>query len=817
MTVSRTFLIALLIPLSFLFNCAEDLAPVESTDDQNEWVDEYGLEGPFDLAAPLGKPDMVSGPRISWENTDTVWEIEHQWADVTAEAGLAWDADSGLNFEQKYRAWVHGLPTVDRERGGTTFQLTTPEGVILPAPALECAEVSIFLRATFASWHGLPFYMRASKNGSPIYLGHFGFRNSDGSRFQNTRNFRSRYTDYTDSWSTGDDWPSDTRLRARGLYGGGDEVSFLPEVDGKTAQAGAYFDALYLNKRTGHFMLMVLSWFGSANLADSSNMMALIPEKTQPGDVLLHRWQRRGIGHTIPVLRVTSPMEGRLDIGVATGSMPRRQPTWEEGADARWYFISDDAGSPETNSDGDLYSELGGGIRRWRTPVAGSTRYSAGPLVEEANFIISPSNLPAIGARVQRFEEILATVTPEQMREAALNRIAAARAHLSDHPSSCSARERREQGFTALYELMLEEFQMNADEVDARYRVLSDYVFAELVYNQSRSCCWNSTTRAMYEIIMHKAEAEQLAAEQNQECTRPTVFMGRDNGSDGDGFQLYQAYADSIERGDEWVSWSADESCGQSGNANDVEKAHTWTAFCSLPVIEDEPPPTTCEDGNDFPTSATPIGADPIEATICSDSEADFFQFEVTGTQVATIDLSFQHSVGDLDLLLQTSAGIRVASSASTNDTEHISTTLQAGTYVIKVYGYSGATGDYTLTTSLETTALGEGCGDAGRDRTTAVAIDGNQSGLRICAGEQDWWLYTAPQAGDVTITITFQNSVGDLDMAIFGDGDAALNTSQTTSDQEQLVWTAASGESVIISVYGYSGATGDYDIQFSM
>ena len=77
-------------------------------------------------------------------------------------------------------------------------------------------------------------------------------------------------------------------------------------------------------------MLLALSWFGSIHLADGANMYHIKADQARSGDVLLLRWQRRGIGHTVPVMRVSKEADDRLEIAVATGSMPRRYPKWEE-------------------------------------------------------------------------------------------------------------------------------------------------------------------------------------------------------------------------------------------------------------------------------------------------------------------------------------------------------------------------------------------------------------------------------------------------------------------------------------------------------
>ena len=92
----------------------------------------------------------------------------------------------------------------------------------LPAPALECAEVAMFLRITFASWYGLPFYLTAvDGSGTRIYFGHFGVRTKNGS-WGGLPNFKTAYADYSDTWDGGA-WPSDSKLLARKLSKNGDD------------------------------------------------------------------------------------------------------------------------------------------------------------------------------------------------------------------------------------------------------------------------------------------------------------------------------------------------------------------------------------------------------------------------------------------------------------------------------------------------------------------------------------------------------------------------------------------------------------------
>jgi hypothetical protein len=362
---------------------------------------------------------------------------------------------------------------------------------------------------------------------------------------------------------------------------------------------------------------------------------------------------------------------------------------------------------------------------------------------------------------------------------------------------------------------MSEEFAMSRAQVDGRYRNLADYVFSQLVYTQSRSCCWNSTTAAMYEIVMLHAEAQQADAAANNECAAPPIFMGRDNGVDGDGFQRYAEYADSIGRGGDWVPWSADEACSQSGNRNDTPEENEVTAFCDRPEVNEGPDqPNSCDTENDTRSTATALSGNTFSGTLCEGSTVDFYSFEVAGRESVTVEVTFSHADGDIDLVLEDAAGSQLERSQSSTDDERINATLSAGTYRIRVYGYNGATGDYQVGLSREAVEqeTGGSCGDAGDSNATAVAVTGSREGLRICDDESDYWAYTATGTGSLTVQIAFTHSAGDLDLTAHRGGEQ-IGISQGTGNSETIELDLTSGETVVIRVYGYSGATGDYSL----
>jgi hypothetical protein len=200
-------------------------------------VDEHGkglLDS--DWQEPAGKADALSGRKGLSTRVDNdslaVWSIDNQWEDTETEAarkaGMAWGEGSGLTWEQKYRAWIGAMEKTSGESYGETFTLLTPFGKTLPAPALECAEVAMFLRITFASWYNLPFYMEArDRKGNRLYFGHFGIRTAAG-RYGSMPRFNRSYKDFSDqseAFINGEvEWPVDEKLAARKIAGSFDDA-----------------------------------------------------------------------------------------------------------------------------------------------------------------------------------------------------------------------------------------------------------------------------------------------------------------------------------------------------------------------------------------------------------------------------------------------------------------------------------------------------------------------------------------------------------------------------------------------------------------
>jgi hypothetical protein len=729
-----TKLLFIIFTLVFLLpNCSEEMIEVE-------YFGELSLDSEF------GKEDGLSSAGISTsaDNTSTaVWSVYNDWTDrntsAARKAGLAWGEDSGLDWDEKYSLWVEGLRKIESYDGwGDTFEITNPSGKTLPAPVLECAEVAYFLRATFASWYHLPYFVSArDSSGTRIFMGHFGWRTTAG-RYKNSSLFRDWYADYSSGDYNADNWPSDSRLRKKRLWGADDD--YQPFIE-EGARAGAYFDEMYLNKRVGHFLMLFLSNFGSMHLADSSNTFNLKAAEVREGDFLVKRHQRIGSGHTLIVKEVDDLIADKLSAEVASGSMPRCQPDWEEPAQSKYYFTHNECGGSGTNSEGDEYVKLGGGLKRWRIARNQNGTYRNMIPPNDEDKWISSTNYTDIAARIDEFEELLQEPTPEEKLEVILGMIEDKRQHLRNHPASCSARIVREDVFEQLYELMSKEpYSYTKEQVDRQYRKLEDYVFAELVYTQSKTCCWNSTTSAMYEIIMDYNENYIF---ENGEYRNPVVFMNNN------GYETFRQHAATLGRLNEWVDWSEDESCSQRNTPQDVEEDHNWTDFlivansiigfcqsdeecpsddisCTEDACVDNRcqhvvnhdlclPGQTCslldgctgefecvldqhEPNNTYLEATGILNNSQIERLSICDAEEDWYLVLFPAGE-ARVTVNFSHQDGDIDLKLYDDTGTNLLfSSTGMTDSETIAiSSIEESYYLINVYGYGTVNNYYSI------------------------------------------------------------------------------------------------------------------------
>lgn len=564
----RTFLrlpTAAVAALASLALAACGGSDAEFDDSEGETLDQQGEFLTTNAGGRKALPVSIEG------SSTQVWTVTARWSDTDTAAaraaGLAWGANSGLRWDEKFSKWVASMPKIRIENGTSTFQLTTPYGKTVRMPALECSETMLLLRAIFASWYGLPFFVEGANASGRVFLGHFGFRNAAG-RLAGTPNFRLAYADYSARGAGAlSNWPSDAKLKARHLtdYDANDWLA-------TGAGFGAWADEALLNKRVGWFLLILLDYFGSMNLADSANAYHLLPGQMKTGDMLLERWQKNGIGHTLVVKTVTALEGGKLGAELVSGSMPRRAPRWDDPAWSRHYFMSDITGGVGSDDEGNPYARLGGGLRRFRVAQQVGGYWTNNVPAWDVQNAIDDKDLAAISARPQQFATLLADVSPAQKLQLLVNQIEVARGNLREKPASCSSRTLREGFFAELVQFGRDQYGWDKKKVDRDYRKGEDYLLPELKYAQSPTCCWNSTTPAMFDLLKRYNASRMQAAG----ACLPLVTFTRAN------LPQLKVYAQSQGRAAEWKEWSEDEPCAQRAAADDTQEAAQPTPWCEV-------------------------------------------------------------------------------------------------------------------------------------------------------------------------------------------------------------------------------------------
>ena len=166
----------------------------------------------------------------------------------------------------------------------------------------------------------------------------------------------------------------------------------------------------------------------------------------------------------------------------------------------------------------------------------------------------------------------------------------------------------------------------------------------------------------------------------------------------------------------------------------------------------------------------------------------------------------------DYDLTIYNSAGTQIGTSAGSTATETVSLTSQvAGTYYIKVFGYSGANSAtcYTITATATTVTGCQSSYDNSTNGTTSgaavVPYNTNITGLVSPSGDIDNYKFTITTAGTITLTLT--TLPADYDLKLLNNAGTQVGISQNGSTtSETISYTAAAGV-YYAQVYGYSNA----------
>jgi hypothetical protein len=239
--------------------------------------------------------------------------------------------------------------------------------------------------------------------------------------------------------------------------------------------------------------------------------------------------------------------------------------------------------------------------------------------------------------------------------------------------------------------------------------------------------------------------------------------------------------------------------CGTNG-ASGFSAAQFTTIAVSVCGTAFEPNETTA-------TAASITSGVTNSAALTTTTDIDYFKITTTATSNIVYNLVGPSGV-DYDLTIYNSAGTSIGTGATTTSTETVSLTSQAaGTYYIKVFGFSGANSAtcYTIKATATTVTSCQSTLDASTNGTTAgaavIPFNTNTTGLISPAADVDNYKFTITTAGTITITLTTLPANYHLKLLnSLGTQVAISSNSGTTS--ETISYTAAAGV-YFAQVYG--------------
>ena len=204
----------------------------------------------------------------------------------------------------------------------------------------------------------------------------------------------------------------------------------------------------------------------------------------------------------------------------------------------------------------------------------------------------------------------------------------------------------------------------------------------------------------------------------------------------------------------------------------------------------------------------------------------DWYRIQVDGPNLDLVtDLTFKDANGNLGLEVVDSTGAIVASSNTTNDNEHIETTLAApGTYFLHVFPSGPVTGNrYDLVYNVQlpddvyeendtldraTDPLGNGGRWANRALST---IRG-----RGVANDADWYsVRVLPGQEHLIIDATFAQARGDIDMRLVDEFGRLVTVSSSDSDNERIDVQLTTPGQYYIVVFPFRGVGNTYDLVY--
>lgn len=247
---------------------------------------------------------------------------------------------------------------------------------------------------------------------------------------------------------------------------------------------------------------------------------------------------------------------------------------------------------------------------------------------------------------------------------------------------------------------------------------------------------------------------------------------------------------------------------GGAGTTARYRVRMTATCAADLSCPADDP----LED-NDDQESARPIANNtPVAGIICPEDE-DWFSFQAPPGCVAVADLAYTHrSGGDLDLRFVRPDGTNGGYSLGVDDDERaLEGGTAAGPLSVRVYGVGQATNTYRLQVArvceADLACPADDPFEPNDERTAAARLfPPADVPATACGADEDWYRVGISAGCTLDVTVTFSDDDGDIDLELRNGSNTLLASSRSSTDDEELSYTAESATTAYLRVYVFQG-----------
>lgn len=225
-----------------------------------------------------------------------------------------------------------------------------------------------------------------------------------------------------------------------------------------------------------------------------------------------------------------------------------------------------------------------------------------------------------------------------------------------------------------------------------------------------------------------------------------------------------------------------------------------------------DPPPDSQEPNDSRLTPTILTGQSPSlnNLSLHRDSDVDFFKYVAVGTGMATYEVTFTNSQGNVDLEVLDASGNVLARSNTTGNKESITLQAEAGkTYFLRVFGKANPKYDLKI---VGPPAVAPDSREPNNTLATATVLSGHSptvGGVSLHSNfDVDYFKYVAQGTGVAKFDVEFTHAGGNVDLQLLDTQGTVLATAAGAGNVETLTRNVQRSVVYYLKVYGGPNAT---------